>query len=74
MFRLIISAALLLTAAKSQTFYFGDCLVKEGVNACNPYNRSPFPSDSLVKLKSHISESKKKYILESIKNTFGAKS
>jgi hypothetical protein len=42
-------------------------ILKEGVNACNPYNRSPFPSDSLVKLKNHISQSKKKYITESIK-------
>ncbi len=38
MFRLIISAALLLTVAKSQSFYFGDSLVKEGVYAFYNYD------------------------------------
>ena len=38
MFRLIISAALHLTVAKSQSFYLGDSLVKEGVNAFYNYD------------------------------------
>ena len=38
MFRLIIYAALHLTVVKSQSFYLGDSLVKEGVNAFYNYD------------------------------------
>ena len=38
-------------------------ILKEGVNATNPYNRSPFPSEFFKILKKHISQSKKSFIL-----------